>query len=145
MVVLGARYSGAMQERRLSRADLLANVARFVDAFNRDDLDEAMTYFAGDAIYEEFGGTRHEGKAAIRIAFEPQFRGDFGTLRFETEDCFADEIAESALVRWRCVIGGKSGWRGLDVIRFQGGLVKEKLTYAKTKMPLVERDLSLRA
>ncbi|MGH7821657.1 MAG: YybH family protein, partial [Candidatus Binatia bacterium] len=48
---------------------------RFTEAFNREDLEEVMSYFAEDAVYEEFDGRRRSGKAAIREAFVPQFRG----------------------------------------------------------------------
>ena len=44
---------------------------RFTDAFNRDDLDGVMSFFAEDAVYDEVHGARHEGQDAIRAAFEP--------------------------------------------------------------------------
>src|SRR5262244_3534982 len=55
---------------------------RFTEAFNRDDLDGVMAYFADDAVYDEFNGSRSHGKDAIRAALAPQFRGDYGTIRF---------------------------------------------------------------
>ena len=36
-----------------------------------------------DAVYDELDGRRHVGRDAIRAAFEPQHRGDFGRIRFE--------------------------------------------------------------
>lgn len=30
-----------------------------------------------------------------------------------------------------------AGWRGLDILHFEDGLVKHKLTYAKAKVPLL--------
>jgi ketosteroid isomerase-like protein len=74
----------------------------FTEAFNRDDLDAVMGYFAEDAVYNEFNCKESRGKAAIREAFEPQFRGDFGTIRFETEDVFADGEAGRSMVSWAC-------------------------------------------
>ena len=50
-------------------------VIDFTEAFNREDIDEVMSYFAEDAIYDEFNGVRSVGLAAIRKAFEPQFAG----------------------------------------------------------------------
>jgi len=79
-----------MAEMRPDHANLRELTIRFTEAFNRDDLDGVMAMMAEDAVYEEFTGTLSRGKAAIRAAFEPQFRGDFGKLRFETEDLFAD-------------------------------------------------------
>jgi ketosteroid isomerase-like protein len=111
-------------------------VIRFTEAFNRDDLDEVMSLMSENAIYDEFDGKRHVGKAAIRAAFEPQFRGDFGTIRFRTEDLFADDADGKAMIRWRCEIdksGRKRFWRGLDLLHVRGGLVVEKHTYAKAE------------
>ena len=126
-----------MKTRAAQLADL---VVRFTDAFNRDDLDAVMSFFAADAIYDEFNGTRSCGTAAIRAAFEPQFRGDYGQIRFHTEDLFVDAEAGKALIRWECrleVNGHVRGWRGLDVLHFESGLLKEKHTYAKATAPLL--------
>lgn len=122
-------------------ADLTDLALRFTDAFNRDDLDGVMGFFAPDAVYDEFNGKRSSGKAAIRAAFEPQFRGDFGTIRFLTEDIFVDAAAGKALIRWECRLetnGRVRSWRGLDILRFEDGLLTEKHTYAKAAMPLLQ-------
>jgi ketosteroid isomerase-like protein len=118
--------------------DLRELTIRFTDAFNRDDLDGVMALMAEHATYEEFTGAVSHGKSAIRAAFEPQFRGDFGKMRFETEDLFVDPAAAKALIRWVCRLEtrrGPAAWRGLDILHFEDGLVKRKLTYAKAKVP----------
>jgi len=100
-----------------------------------------MAFMAEDAVYEEFTGAINRGKAAIRAAFVPQFRGDFGKMRFETEDLFVDAAAGKALIRWVCRLEtrrGPAGWRGLDILHFENGLVTQKLTYARAKVPLLE-------
>lgn len=115
-------------------------VIDFTDAFNRDDLDGVMSYLAADAVYDEFNGTTNRGREAIRAAFVPQFRGDFGKLRFHTEDLFVDPVAQKALIRWRCTLEtkrGPAGWRGLDILHFENGRITEKLTYAKAQVPLL--------
>ena len=121
-----------------TRDELAALVCDFTDAFNREDLDAVMAYLTDDAVYDQFDGTRAVGKAAIRAAFVPQFRGDFGTIRFRTEDCFVDADARKAMIRWTCTLerdGLTRGWRGLDLLHFEGRLVKEKHTYAKADVP----------
>jgi ketosteroid isomerase-like protein len=121
-----------------TRAELEDLIIRFTDAFNRDDLDGVMRFIAEDAVYDQFNGARAEGKTAIREAFVPQFRGDYGTMRFLTEDLFVDAVTGKGLIRWLCTLerdGVKRGWRGLDILRFEGGLVQEKHTYAKADMP----------
>jgi ketosteroid isomerase-like protein len=126
----------------MANEENLADLAiRFTEAFNRDDLDCVMAFFADDAIYDEFNGTVNRGKAAIRAAFVPQFRGDFGTIRFQMEDLFVDAAAGKALIRWLCTLerdGVTRGWRGLDILQFENGWLKEKHTYAKAAVPLLE-------
>ncbi len=124
----------------MERAQLADLAIRFTDAFNRDDLDAVMAFFADDAIYDEFNGTSRRGKPAIRAAFEPQFRGDFGKIRFHTEDLFVDTESGKALIRWECRLeanGRTRGWHGLDVLHFENGLLREKHTYAKATAPLL--------
>ncbi|MCC6849630.1 MAG: nuclear transport factor 2 family protein [Deltaproteobacteria bacterium] len=124
-----------------TRAELEALVLAFTDAFNREDLDAVMTCMTDDAIYDQFNGVCAVGKAAIREAFVPQFRGDFGTIRFVTEDCFVDAAAGKAMIRWACTLeheGVKRRWRGLDLLHFDGRLMKEKHTYAKTDALLLQ-------
>lgn len=125
----------------MDRATLASLVIRFTDAFNQNDLESVMAFMAEDAVYEEFTGAINRGKAAIRAAFVPQFRGDFGKMRFETEDLFVDAAAGKALIRWVCRLEtrrGPAGWRGLDILHFENGLVTQKLTYARAKVPLLE-------
>jgi ketosteroid isomerase-like protein len=154
--------SGAPAAATLERRGLEELVTRFCDAFNRDDLDAVMGYFAEDALYETFEGQKCRGKAEIRAAFEPQFRGDFGQIRFLTEDMVVDAAAGKAVLRWRCqheiaqvrglpgltglrqalyrgLYGRSFGWYGLDVLHFVGGKLVEKRTYAQAKLPLVRR------
>jgi ketosteroid isomerase-like protein len=132
------------------RADLERLVLDFTDCFNQDDLDGVMAYFAEDSVYDEFNGARSEGKAAIRAAFEPQFRGDFGTIRFHQEDLILDPDAGKALISWTCSLDRPNSndgshtashnawhkaWRGLDILHFRDGKLTVKQTYAKADKP----------
>jgi uncharacterized protein (TIGR02246 family) len=124
----------------MEREQLADLVVRFTEAFNKNDLDGVMSFMAEDAIYDEFTGSVNRGVAAIRAAFVPQFRGDYGTMRFDTEDLFVDATAGKALIRWQCVLEtrrGPAAWRGLDIIHVVNGRITEKLTYAKAKVPLL--------
>ena len=127
----------------MDRKQLEDLVVRFTEAFNRDDLDGVMSFMSEDAIYDEFNGRRNRGKQAIREAFEPQFRGDFGKIRFQAEDWFLDPESGKALIRWVCTLesdGKRSAWRGLDILRFEGGRLTEKHTYAKASLPLIVKE-----
>jgi uncharacterized protein (TIGR02246 family) len=135
---------------------------RFTEAFNRNDLDAVMTYFADDATYEPGDGKSHRGRAAIRKAFEPQFAGAFGAMRFDLEDRLVDTTARKAVLRWVCRhdlsdarrmppllrialrvrYGKRVGWRGVDVFHFdEAGKIAGKFTYANYDRPQLRRDL----
>ena len=125
----------------MDRATLADLVVRFTEAFNANDLEGVLALMAEDAVYEEFAGAINRGKAAIRAAFVPQFRGDFGKMRFDAEDLFVDADSGKALIRWVCRLEtkrGPAGWRGLDILHVENGLVTQKLTYAKAKVPLLD-------
>ena len=110
----------------MERGELAELVVQFTEAFNREDLDGVMSFMAEDAVYDEFNGTIN--------------RGDYGKLRFHTEDLFVDAAAGKALIRWLCTLEtkrGPSGWRGLDILHVENGRITEKLTYAKAKVPLL--------
>ncbi len=125
----------------MKRQQLAELTTRFVDAFNRNDLDTVMSFFADDAVYDEFNGTRNEGKEAIRAAFEPQFTGAFGKMQFLDEDLFVDADTGKVMASWRCTLEAKgrpTSWRGLDILHFKGDKLVQKLTYAKAKVPLFQ-------
>jgi len=123
------------------RTQLVKLVRRFTRAFDLEDLDQVMGFFAEDALYTEFNGKKNYGKEEIRQAFEPQFQGAFGKIRFHEQDLFVDEQDSKALIRWRCTIevdGKPQAWDGLDILHFVGALVQEKHTYAKADIPKLE-------
>src|SRR3989475_7950641 len=122
----------------MERGELAELVIQFTEAFNREDLDGVMSFMAEDAVYDEFNGTINRGTAAIRAAFEPQFRGDYGKLRFHTEDLFVDAAAGKALIRWLCTLEtkrGPSAWRGLHILHLEHGRHTAELAVAQAKGP----------
>jgi ketosteroid isomerase-like protein len=137
-----------MADEATVRAALEKRVIDFTEAFNREDIDEVMSYFAGDAIYDEFNGAHHVGLAAIRKAFEPQFAGKFGRMRFHTEDMFLDVAAQKALIRWTLTLEEPhraGAYRGLDILHWDGDRLVEKHTYCKAKIPLIRKKAEMQA
>lgn len=125
----------------MDREQLIEQTNLFMAAFNRNDLDAVMSFFAKDAVYDEFNGKSNHGKVEIRAAFLPQFSGAFGKMQFLDEDLFIDADSGKVMASWRCrlVVKGKpTAWRGLDLLHFQGNKLIRKITYAKTKAPLFE-------
>ncbi|MDB5975028.1 MAG: hypothetical protein JWR07_1788 [Nevskia sp.] len=147
--------------------DIRKTIDGFVDAFNVNDLDKVVTFFADDAVYKPGDGSEHVGPAAIRRAFEPQFNGAFGTMRFDEHDRIIDDVQRKAAIRWICrhdlagakssglsltlqrlavsaVVGQRFGWEGLDVFHFDSaGNIVGKFTYANYKRPQLRRDLGV--
>lgn len=139
----------------------------FVEAFNVNDLDRVMTHFSAAAVYRPGDGTEHRGLAAIRAAFEPQFAGAFGTMRFDEHDRLVDESGRKAAIRWICrhdlngakrwnlaltlqklvvglFVGRQFGWEGLDVFHFdEAGKVTGKFTYANYSRPRIRAELGV--
>lgn len=117
----------------------------FLDAFNRVDLDAMMGFFAPDGVYDQFDGVSAVGFDAVRAAFEPQFTGRFGEMKFLEEDLFIDAETGKVMVSWTCTLdarGEPTAWRGLDLLHWQGDKLVRKLTYAKAKV--LQLDASLR-
>jgi uncharacterized protein (TIGR02246 family) len=77
-------------------------ITKFTDAFHVNDLDRVMSFFSDDAIYEPGDGRTHRGKAQIRAAFEPQFHGAYGAMRFDERDRVIDLENNKAAFRWVC-------------------------------------------
>lgn len=131
-----------MNDRSGVRAALEKLVIDFTEAFNRENIDEVMSYFTEDAIYDEFNDVRHTGTDAIRAAFIPQFSGAFGRMRFHTEDMFLDVDSGKAMIRWVLTLEEETrqgAYRGLDLLHFKNGKLVEKHTYCKAKMPLIRK------
>lgn len=142
---------------------LSTTVDEFVDAFNDNDLDRVMAYFAENAEYEPGDGTKHHGRDAIRAEFAPQFTGRYGAMRFDVYDKLVDEPGRRAAIRWACRIdiskprtrsvhpllrmlgflrhGPRMVWHGMDVFHFDTeGAITAKYSYANFKTPPMKRD-----
>ncbi len=118
--------------------ELLRLTQQITDAFNRQDLDGLMRFFAEDAVYEEVHGPVNQGPAAIRKAFEPLFSGQFGAVQFIGRDAFVDEAAGKVMASWDChlVLDGKPMvLEGLDLFHFRGDKIVRKLAYCKAWQP----------
>ena len=128
-----------------ARQHLAELTRQFMTAFNDNELDTVMSFFAEESVYDEFNGTHNTGKDAIRAAFTPQFTGQFGRMQFLDDDLFIDAETGKVMASWRCTLavkGQPTSWRGLDLLHFQGDTLVRKLTYAKAKVPLFEDKAS---
>jgi uncharacterized protein (TIGR03086 family) len=143
--VIGPRLSGAgdPQSELLAAFGRMsqwgpnhAALARFSAAFGSGDVDAIMARMTDDCVFESTGpapdGQRHEGQGAVRAVWEQLFGGT-REAKFTDEDTFLS--GDRACVRWRFTWtnddGSQGHVRGVDVIRFRGGLVSEKFSYVK--------------
>jgi ketosteroid isomerase-like protein len=134
----------------LTRTELMAVLEDWTGAWARHDLDGVMNSFHDDAVFEHWTGSTVRGKAALREAWTSWF-SDHGHFRFTDEAVVADEVTQTALWRWslewpsheRGAAGAREVRRGVDVIRFEDGLLIEKLTYSKTAVQLDGRPVRL--
>jgi ketosteroid isomerase-like protein len=153
--------------RRSDTLDVGARIDAFVTAFNANDLDAVLAFFADDAVYRPGDGSEHRGVAAIRRAFAPQFAGAYGRMRFDELDRLVDDAHHKAAIRWVCrhdfagahgrtiplpmrwfyriLVGApRAGWHGMDVFHFdRAGGITGKFSYTSAKRPLLERELGV--
>ena len=123
------------------RAELVELTTRFVDAFNRQDLDDVVSFFSEEAIYEDSRGGSHIGHQAIRAAFEPLLNGARGKIRFDGEDFFTEVDTDKVMASWRLhmeVDGKQVSMRGLDLLHFKGDRLVRKLAYCKSASPTLD-------
>ena len=127
-----------MSDRYKELKDL---TTRFVDCFNRHDLDGIVGFFAEDGIYEDSKGDPHHGPEAIRKAFAPLVSGERGQIKFDDEDFFAEVDNDKVMASWtlNMEVGGKPvKMRGLDVLQFRGDKLIKKLAYVKSASPRLD-------
>jgi len=118
-------------------------IAGYNEAWNAHDLDAIMAMHAPDMVFENHtAGERAEGEAArehIGSIFETWPDINFTTRRRYVRDglvvqewtataTHANEMRRGDLVA--APSGRKVTWDGLDVIPFEGGLVKRKDVYS---------------
>ncbi len=112
-----------------------AAVDTFNEAFNRHDVDAVMAAMTDDCVFESTSppfGERHEGRAAVRAAWESFFTST-PTAHFDAEDVIT--TGDRCVVQWRFTWKNDDATdgavRGVDVIRVRDGKVAEKFAYVK--------------
>lgn len=109
------------------------------NAFNANDIDAVMQYFAPDAVFDhaigpEPHGMRFEGAETIRSVFSGLF-DKVEMVHWETLDC---RIAgDKAFCEYRRTARHKDGsteeYLSVDILTFKDGLITHKDTYYKQR------------
>lgn len=106
----------------------------FAAAFGSGDVDAIMALMTDDVVFEATGpapdGVRHTGADAVRQVWVELF-GETPGAAFTTEETFV--AGGRGVLRWRFDWEGEEPGhvRGVDLLRFRGGKVVEKLSYVK--------------
>lgn len=109
------------------------------DAFNANDIDAVMQYFAPDATFDhavgpEPHGVRFTGADVIRTVFAGLF-DKVETVHWETLDCALTQ--SKAYCEYRRTARHKDGtteeYLSVDILTFKNGLIIHKDTYYKQR------------
>jgi ketosteroid isomerase-like protein len=105
-------------------------VLRFVDAFNRRDVEELAALYENDAVNHQVAESPVEGRAAIREMFRKGFAA--AQMVCIVENLFED--GEWAILEWR----DPKGLRGCGFFQVRDGKIAfqrgywDKLSFAKS-------------
>jgi ketosteroid isomerase-like protein len=109
------------------------------DAFNANDIDAVMAFFADDAVFDhavgpEAHGIRFEGADAIRAVFAGLFE-KVDNVHWQTLDCAIH--GNKAYCEYRRKATHKDGsveeFLSVDILTFRDGLIIHKDTYYKQR------------
>ena len=109
------------------------------DAFNANDIDAVMAYFAEDAIFDHAAGpdehgVRFEGAETIRAVFAGLFE-KVASVHWETLDCGIN--GNKAYCEYRRKATHQDGrveeFLSVDILTFRDGLIVHKDTYYKQR------------
>lgn len=109
------------------------------DAFNANDIDAVMQYFAPDATFDhaigpDAHGVRFEGADAIRGVFAGLF-DKVENVHWETLDCAVTE--SKVYCEYRRTARHKDGtteeYLSVDILTYEDGLIVHKDTYYKQR------------
>ena len=110
------------------------------DAFNDNDIDAVMAYFANDAIFDhaigpDEHGVRFEGADAIRTVFAGLFN-KVASVHWETLDCRIAGDKAYCEYRRKAIQqdGAEEEYLSVDILTFRDGLIIHKDTYYKQRV-----------
>jgi SnoaL-like domain len=110
--------------------DCVALVEKFGAVWAAHDLDATIAFLSEECLFDATGpapdGTTYVGTEDIREAWRGIFED--GSTSFEPEETFGS--GDRVVQRWRYKWAG-GHVRGVDVFKVTGGLITEKLSYAK--------------
>lgn len=133
---------------KLSSPEIEGLIKRYLDAWNRRDLDGVLACLHPNIVWEDYDGRKSQGRGSAWTAWQPQFQFN-GEIRLEIEDLIVDLERQRAVLRWtfrqiasmRATAGlqpPQHRQRGIELLRFGDGRITERLVYVKAARALWE-------
>ncbi len=110
---------------RMSKVESSVRVAlAFWEAFNRQDVEAALALLSEDCFFEPVeSDVRIAGREEIELYLRKML-GEGKPASLEIESVFG--LGLHVIIRWQM-----SALRGVDIFKFRGDLICEKLSYMK--------------
>jgi ketosteroid isomerase-like protein len=116
----------------------------FLDAFNRHDLDDIMSYFTEDCTFDmpkgpNSFGTRYRGKVGVRKGLATRF-GGIPDVHYGADRHFVSKSGDRGVSEWlltgTTLAGEKIAVRGCDLFEFsEDAKIRVKDSYWKLVQP----------
>jgi steroid delta-isomerase-like uncharacterized protein len=121
-------------------SDLLALIAAYDDAWNRQDVEAISSLHAPDVVFHNHtAGERVEGREAVAAHISAIFER-WPTLRFSGRGQRAGDdfvVSEWTASATHPDDGRRLEWDGIDVFPFREGLIARKDVYSSSATPRV--------
>ena len=131
---------------QLTDRDLEQLLEAFADAWNRHDVDALMSMMTDDGIFQasagsDVTGARHEGRPAVRAAYEAVF-AQYPDARWADARHFV--AGHRGVSEWTFTGTLQDGSRvevnGCDLFTFRDGKIAVKNSFRKNRPPLRPRQ-----
>lgn len=135
-----------------THGEIQSFIRNWLQAWNEHNLHGVIEAMHEDVVFEHWTGQIIIGKKALQRAWTPWFL-KHGNFQFHIEDIFSDESTQKSLFQWRLEWPSLEAThkgqfeirRGVDVLHFMDGKIREKYSYSKTTIQIEGREIPLQA
>lgn len=135
--------------RSMKKEDLIAKFVRWIDCWNRHDLEGVLEWMDNSVVFEHWTGSVVCGKNSLRKIWVPWFFSD-DNFRFITEDIYIDETQQKLTFMWELKwLSKQKGYegqpetrRGVDLIFFSNEKIVRKISYSKTSVLINNKPIT---
>jgi hypothetical protein len=136
----------------LSRAEIYEEFNKWLDAWNKHDLEGVMEFMHEEVTFNSWNGSSIRGKVALKKSWQRWFN-NHGNFKFILEDFFIDEIEQKMMFSWELdwpspeknYLGKREKRKGVDIFCLKDGKIYIKNTYSKTALKIDSVKVSMYA